>query len=381
MRLNAIASNALNRNGLLDARRKARIATRFNLTYCEFSHAWHPEDDCVVLQDGRWAHHTEAYEYDSEWHAYSEGQDCAECHNRFPHEGCFVRSNGRNRIWCSPCFEDSAFSCEHCNETYSNEERADCDDAVLCVYCAEETRETIPSWHQATRPRIPHGKEDYPFWSLELELELPSESERSEFLAIIKDLNLPKLIWEKDGSLCSQRGIELIFCFYETKELLLCDLAKVCKVAKDFEGLSWSLKKKRNRWAGCHINRNRAKWTERELARLVYLIERNKSLLIRLAGRECDSYSPYSNVVLYGARRRLQALARGHQGKYSALNLSSRDRIEWRLFSGSLNIRRLEAYLNAVEGLERLAKGRALHYLARAGAEIIQNQIKLIETK
>jgi len=226
---------------------------------------------------------------------------------------------------------------------------------------------------------MPRGMEAHSFWSLELELELESEEDRRDFLEEIKELNLRRVIWEKDGSLCHAKGIEIIFCYYETKEELLNEVSTICRIAKSYGGISWQLKRKRDRWAGCHINRNREGWSEREIARLIYLIERNKSLLIQLAGRECDSYSPYSNGVLYGARRRLQALARGHQGKYAALNVSSYGRIEWRLFSGSLKPSRIEAYLFAVEGLEQLAKGKSLKTLAREGAEVIKRAIELVK--
>lgn len=382
MRLELIASNALNQNRTLPAERVARIVRRFFLAFCAYTNAWHPEDECVTLENGRTCHESQAVEYGGEYYSYCSTESCPECHDRFPeHQGHRVRVNHRNSFWCTPCYENESFYCENCNEAVSNEYRADYEDAALCDDCAAETVQCIPSWHQATRPRMPSGKEEFPFWSLELELELNSEDERRDFLEEVKELNISKLIWERDGSLCHAKGIELIFCFYETKELLLCDLSRVCQIAKRLGGLSWQLKRKRDRWAGCHINRNRAGWTEKEIARLIYLIERNKSLLIRLAGRECDIYSPFSNPVLYGAKRRLQALARGHQGKYAALNVSSFGRIEWRLFSGSLKPRRLEAYLNTVEALERLAKGKALHNLARLGAEVIQKQIELIETK
>jgi hypothetical protein len=382
MRLELIASNALNQNRTLPAERVARIARRFFLAFCAYTNAWHPEDECVTLENGRTCHESQAVAYGGEYYSYCSTESCPECHDRFPeYQGHRVRVNRRNSFWCTPCYENESFCCENCNETVSNEYRADYEDAALCDDCAAETVQCIPAWHQATRPRLPSGKEEFPFWSLELELELNSEDERRDFLEEVKALNISKLIWEKDGSLCHAKGIELIFCYYETKELLLCDLSRICQIAKSYGGLSWQLKKKRDRWAGCHINRNRAGWTEKEIARLIYLIERNKSLLIRLAGRECDIYSPFSNPVLYGAKRRLQALARGHQGKYAALNVSSFGRIEWRLFSGSLKPRRLEAYLNTVEALERLAKGKALHALAKLGAEVIQKQIELVETK
>lgn len=382
MRLELIASNALNQNRTLSRERVQRIVRRFYLAFCAYTNAWHPEDECVTLENGRTCHESRAVEYGGEFYSYCSTESCPECHDRFPDEqGHRVRSNGRNRLWCSPCYENESFYCENCNETCSMGERSDNEDAALCEDCAAEVSPQIPSWHQATRPRMPSGKDEFPFWSLELELELNSEDERRDFLEEVKELNISKLIWERDGSLCHAKGIELIFCYYETKEVLLHDLSRVCQIAKRYGGLSWQLKRKRDRWAGCHINRNKACWTEKEIARLIYLIERNKALLIKLAGRECDSYSPYSNGVLYGTKRRLQSLSRGYQGKYAALNVSSFGRIEWRLFSGSLKTRRLEAYLNTVEGLERLAKGKALHNLAKLGAEIIQKQIELVETK
>jgi len=189
-------------------------------------------------------------------------------------------------------------------------------------------------------------------------MEFPNDLMRKEFADEIKEDAFGNIICETDGSLCRDKGLEVIFSLYKSKELLLNHLNTVQLMAKRYGAISWDLYRKRGRYAGFHINRNRTGWKHIELMRLVYLTERYKQELVTIAGRECNDYAPYSHNILRGARTRLASLANGYQGKYAALNLSSGSRIEWRLFSGTLSIKRANAYFEIVEFFEFLAKSR-----------------------
>jgi hypothetical protein len=276
--------------------------------------------------------------------------------------------------------DSDTFYCEGCEYTYhSNEAVEHSDGTLFCRDCIPEEN-SVHSYHSQSRPRIPQDKLEFPFWSLELELELESESERYEFARDVKSdarLKRAQIILEKDGSLCHETGVEVIFSLFESKEELLRNVALVQEKARNCGGLSWQLKSKQGRWAGCHINRNRQGWRERDLMRLCYLVERLRSQLITLSGRNCTEYAAYSDCF-YGTRgRRLRDLARGIQGKYSALNLSSGNRtsgnrIEWRMFSGSLKPQRIAAYCDCVEALEELAKSDiSAHSLIEKGRYIL----------
>ena len=358
-------------------RKKDRIAERFKLVWSEPATCWITEDDAALLYNGHYAPSEDAREIDGRWYHVNELNHCESCDElELPCNLHRVRVNNRRQLWCSPCTDADTFYCEGCEHTYHNDEAVEHFNGTLyCRDCIPEEENSVHSYHSQSRPRIPHDKLDYPFWSLELELELESENERDEFAREIQNdprLKRDQIILEKDGSLCHETGVEVIFSLFESKEDLLRNVALVQEKARNCGGLSWQLKSKRGRWAGCHINRNRQGWRERDLMRLCFLVERLRSQLITLSGRNCTDYASYSDCY-YGTRgRRLRDLARGTQGKYSALNLSSGNRIEWRMFSGSLKPQRIAAYCDCVEALEIFAKSDIpAHLLIEKGRYVL----------
>ena len=369
MTIQEMARNVLNatrwestQRWTIPSERRERIAERFRLVWCAPDSFWEREDDTVMLENGNHSHIDYAREIDGGWYHVNDLNECDRCEelNRPCNMGR-VRVNGSRMTWCISCSESHAFTCSNCGGTFDEHESCERDGELFCENCApEEDEMEIHSYHSQSRKYIPSGMAFHPFWSIELEMELGTQDDRSDFVKQLREDNNLKqehIITERDGSLCNEKGIEVIFSLYEDKQSILNDIASVQAYAKENGGLSWNLYKRRGRYAGCHINRNKAGWTEHELMRLCYLVERLKDEFIELSGRNCTSYAAYSDNY-YGTRgRRLRDLARGNQGKYSALNLSSSGRIEWRMFSGSLNLKRVQAYCMAVEGLEELARG------------------------
>lgn len=364
--LNATRWNETNRWQVTEERRE-RIAERFRLVWCAPESFWERREFCVQLENGDFCPTAYAVEHGGEWYHRNDMVVCEYCDNyEHPNNACSVRSNGSRRTWCVSCYEDHSFVCSGCDRTFCIDEMETREGENFCENCTPEEPEecNIFGYHSQSRPRIPLSKADFPFWSIELELECSSYDSRSNFAQSIGNdkrlfrVQSGQIILETDGSLCSEKGVEVIFSLYEDKESILGDIAIVQSYARDNGGLSWQLKRIRDRYAGCHINRNRNGWSEHQLMRLCYLVERLQAPLVILSGRDCSSYAAYSPSY-YGTRgRRLRELARGHQGKYSALNLSSGGRIEWRMFSGSLSLNRIAAYCEAVEVLEGLAKGK-----------------------
>jgi hypothetical protein len=175
-------------------------------------------------------------------------------------------------------------------------------------------------------------------------------------------------------------GAEVIFCLYKSKDELFDDVSAVQAIIKKHGAYAWSLKEKRDRWAGIHISRNRNRWNIHQLMRLMYIQEKCKSELIRLAGRNCDYYAGFSTSILMGSRRRLREIANGYQGKYAAINLSSGGRIEWRMFNSTLNASRLLAYLNTIDEIEKIVLSKmSAHGIVSACRKVIINQINSIK--
>lgn len=372
MTLQVMARNVLNANRFnvhpnhvwrLDSERIERIAERFRLVWCEPESFWERVEFTVELENGHICPTAYAVELNGTWYHRNE-LICCQCCDEYEHPDTAytVRSGGSRQQWCVQCYEDNSFCCTNCQGSFTDDEMTTVDGENYCENCAPDDTNVF-GYHSQSRPRIPLSKADYPFWSIELELELSSFNARRAFAESVRnDSRLDKtrngqIILETDGSLCSEKGVEVIFSLYEDKESILRDIAIVQSYAKENGGISWQLKRVRDRWAGCHINRNRTGWTEHHLMRLCYLVEKLRDLLVILSGRDCSGYAGYSHSY-YGTRgRRLRELSRGCQGKYSALNLSSGNRIEWRMFSGSLKPERIASYCAAVEVLENLAQG------------------------
>ncbi|CAB5224834.1 LIM domain containing protein [uncultured Caudovirales phage] len=386
MTIQEMAQNVLNvtrfgdtQKWTIPSNKRSKIAERFRLVWCAPDSFWEREEDTVMLENGNYCLIDHAREIDDRWYHVSDLNECDRCEelNRPCNMGR-VRVNGSRMAWCVSCSESHAFECSNCGGLFDENESCERNGELFCENCApSEDEMEIHSYHSQSRKYIPSGMAFHPFWSIELEMELGTQDDRSDFVKQLREddnLKQEHIITERDGSLCNEKGIEVIFSLYEDKQSILNDIALVQAYAKENGGLSWNLYKRRGRYAGCHINRNKAGWTNHELMRLCYLVERLRHELIELSGRNCTSYAAYSDNYYGTNGRRLRDLARGNQGKYSALNLSSSGRIEWRMFSGSLSLKRVQAYCMAVEALEGLAKGNEkAHDLERLGRIILKS--------
>ena len=342
--------------------RQDQIAERFKLVYCENESTWERDSDCVCLENGTYALRMLAVRIRYHWYHTDHTEQCSHCSNHdLPENLVNVYSGSRERLWCTTCACDDAAECNGCSYVFNRDdmEYHESSDEWYCSECAPEDR-NIFGYHSQRRPSISYDDREYPFWSVELEMEFRTSEHRSSFVEELRRndyIQQDKIICETDGSLHHDMGIEIIFSLYRVKENLMQDVATVQALAKKYQAIAWDLYKKRGRNAGLHVNRNREGWKPHELMRLVYLTERLKPQLVTLAGRDCTSYAAFSNGTLYGSQRRLRRLSEGQQGKYAALNLSCHSRIEWRLFSATLSTKRLAAYLDTVEILEKAARG------------------------
>jgi hypothetical protein len=363
MTLQTIAIRALHSQpGLMLSReRQDQIAERFRLVYCENESEWNREDDCVYLFNGTYALRELAVRIRYHYYHLDSVEQCLHCNEHdLPQNFVNVYSGSRERLWCSTCACDDAAECCGCSYTFNREEMQydERSEEWYCSECQPEAR-NIFGYHSQRRPSISYDDREFPFWSIELEMEFRTNQLRSSFVDELREnkyIVQNNIICETDGSLDHDMGIEVIFSLYRNKGSIMQDVATVQALARKHNAIAWDLYRKRGRNAGLHVNRNREGWKPHELMRLTYLVERLKLQLITLAGRDCTSYAAFSNGVLYGSPRRLLRLSQGHQGKYAALNLSCHSRIEWRLFSATLSAKRLQAYLDTVEILEQAAR-------------------------
>jgi hypothetical protein len=234
--------------------------------------------------------------------------------------------------------------CEGCDQYYYDA-AFDCD-ADRCNGCAEEYEDTddsdsygVPGYQsdQSTRrswkpdPKIPH-------YGVELETLVKETDNVSLVYNKIVDRGF---LGERDGSLDSRRGIEIVgkpMTFEQNRE--------------EWLGLLESLRGKVIGWMagtgyGMHVSVNRKNLSRLHQGKFLVFIHANKSLCEKIAGRKevhwC-SYHPGKKVT---------DAKRVYDDKYQAVSLRSEERMEVRIFRSTLSpegfMRNLEFVAAAVD--------------------------------
>lgn len=349
MLLSQILCNALN-NGLETNEAVMRLADRWELVFLEhpprsgFRGGWVVQADAVCI-DGEMYHTQDAFEC-----------DCCnqQEHNRREHS-VYALTFGRGlrqRAFCEQCFEDYAFCCESCSDLYHTDLcHTDRQGQSFCNECYDARTDEQKNEHallfsygQAAEPSNPYGWQS-PLYSAELEME-SEEDERKELVEALHMAGIQRLTTEKDGSLSDDTGVECQLSFFASLEDLSHELDLLATTAKAKGAKSWDAPSAPS--VGLHISSNcRSGWTPKQRTRLAYYVRACKAELVNIAGREVHYASfPAGFLVEW---------AKGNVGKFVAVRLGW-DRIEWRLFRGTLNSKRLALYCKTVGLFEHHAK-------------------------
>jgi len=349
MLLSEILCNALN-NGLDTTDAAISLADRWELVFLEhaprsgYRCGWIALNEAILIQ-GTWYHASDTFECDC----------CAELEHNQQEHSVYSLAFGhsvRQRAFCESCYTDYSFCCESCNNSYhTNLCHADRDGQSFCGDCHNEQSNDDNKEHpmlfaygQASEPSNPYGWQ-LPLYSAELEME-SAEDSRNELVAALHNAGLQRLTTEKDGSLDDDMGVECQLSFFGSLDELAHELDILATCAQAQGAKSWDAPSAPN--VGLHISSNcRQGWTPKQRTRLAYHVRACKSELISIAGRD----------VHYGAfpQGKLSEWVKGNVGKFVAVRFGW-DRIEWRLFRGTLNRKRLALYCATVELFEHHAK-------------------------
>ena len=345
MLLSQILINALNANsaniGLIS--RASNLCERWEIvrTHCG---EWEEQSDCVWLENLQ------------EWILIDDAFCCNYC-QEFSLNGdqrsVYTRRGDRLQLqdWCEYCHEENSFCCDNCGEQFNHEKLHSVGDDSLCMDCygsREEEGECdvhplLKSYH-SDRPRNPYGY-NQAVYSAELEME-GAEGRIWELVENLHKSEVYRLTTERDGSLSEKLGVEVQISYRDSISSLADSLCEVAEIAKKAGARAWDAKSAPN--VGLHISSNsHSVWTLHRKMRLAYLVQKLRVQLVQIAGRDCQRYSAFPASEQGSLRR----AARGGYGKFTALNFSG-DRMEWRLFRGTLNPDRLRLYCDAVSSLE-----------------------------
>jgi len=345
-------------------------------TSCDVSHLidrWEIAE--ATIGDNRGWYLTSDLSYIESERAYCHNDDACKC----DHCSEYVLSenlgdvhsfNSRgNRIqmdWCESCRDSDSFYCGGCSETFSDHDAHESAAGnLLCTSCHEAEAEAdeeeqdcnLPSYHNARRPYSPFDLQTQRVYSVELELE---SKQRNALLNHLASNPIERTVWESDGSLNSDDGVEFLVCFQSDTRQLKSVLSQLVDVAKKYHSTSWA-----NTRCGCHINSNKARnvWTSSKVMKLLWLVRQFKTTLQTIAGRDANHYASWNNLPS------LRSWSLGYCEKYTCVRVGC-DRIEWRMFRGTLNKARLSLYVDVVKCLEDFALTYSIHELRKKHLEI-----------
>ncbi|MBR6729613.1 MAG: amidoligase family protein [Clostridia bacterium] len=283
-------------------------------------------------------------------------QVCSHCGERvFRNQ---TLQDGR-RIICEDCYDDYYITCRDCGRIilqehafYENDE----DDDAYCPDCYNR-RQNAPIKEYGYKPEpIFYGSGSL-FMGVEIECDLGGEDEESarELLDIANRKN-EHLYIKHDGSL--REGFELV----SHPQSLAYHSEKMPWQEIFGKAIQLGYRSHQTTTCGLHVHVNRDAFgetpqaQENGISRLVYLVERHWSELLKFSRRTEESIKRWANR--YGIRtttKETYDAAKCNRSRYCAVNLEPRDSFEIRIFRGTLNYKTFISTLQMVEELCHLA--------------------------
>lgn len=316
---------------IASAERQQRIVARFGVVYVPDHSAYYAQKDTVRING-----------------VHFHANDVATCEHCS--EGCSERYDVRCRAqhshnlvseaWCSDCRGEDAFACADCGDFFASAEQGGLGETSYCQNCYDTVAERVPCYHAARRWTPPCAS----CYSVELELEA---EERGNLVKLLEIKRLEKVSWEKDVSLSDAKGLEILIQLRANLALLSSD---ACEIVRAIKGKGLGLRSWDGENCGLHLNSSTHGWTVRHLMRLVWIVRSCKDALVSISGRESDQWASFAHNG-YSLKDEADCKTK----KYRALRIGP-DRMEWRMFRGTLSEKRIRLYCDTVAALEALAQ-------------------------
>ena len=255
---------------------------------------------------------------------------------------------------CDTCEERSYTYCEQCGRLLRNEDAYyfddDDSDCPYCQSCFERTnRRTIKDYYYKPDP-IFYGESDR-FFGVELEIDGAGEdSVYAEDVLAVGNNNAERIYCKHDGSLSD--GFEIVThpmtLDYHINEM---PWRSVVKTARN---LGYTSHQAETCGLHVHVNRDSLGSTSEEqdatIGRILYFVEKNWNELLIFSRR--TEYQLSRWAARYGykdqPKEMLEHAKKGYGGRYTCVNLTNTDTIEFRIFRGTLKYNTLIATLQIV---------------------------------
>ena len=258
-------------------------------------------------------------------------------------------------VLCEDCFDEYYHHCADCGRLIHNDDTYYADDdseEPYCCNCIDSHRGGIQSYYYKPAP-IFHG--DGPrYLGVELEIDDGGEyGSTAEKLMAIGNRAADNIYIKHDGSL--NEGMEIVThpmtLTYHRQQMPWQEIAQ--------KALELGYYSHRAETCGLHVHVNRNSFGETEeeqeeaIARILFFVENHWNELLRFSRRTKRQLEKWASR--YGRKDSpkevLDSAKKSCAGRYTCVNLTNYDTIEFRIFRGTLKTNTLIATLELVEEL------------------------------
>ena len=280
---------------------------------------------------------------------------CSHCGRRLCRDD---NAGDENTPLCQNCYDRHYLSCDRCGRIIHADDACytgDDDDREypLCraCYAGRGTRRAIQDYSYKPEPLF---RGDGPrYFGVELEIDGAGEDDSSarEILEIANRNGPEKLYCKHDGSL--DDGFELVThpmtLDYHRKEM---PWKKILSCAVEL-----GYKSHQAGTCGLHVHVNRSAFGDTEpaqdavIARILFFFEKNWEELLKFSRRTQRQLDQWAARYGYKDQPRelLDHAKKGHAGRYTSVNLTNPDTIEFRIFRGTLKYSTVIAALQLLD--------------------------------
>ncbi len=273
---------------------------------------------------------------------------------------------------CEHCFENGDYYyCENCGELYHCDEMHEQNGYMYCDNCYEEG--IIQDYHehkgcfdfyktQKDFSKIPL------YFGFELEVENNEQSiDNNDMAEIIDGIMQGSVVFEHDGSLNS--GFEII-SNPMTFNYIMENKAKIKKMLQELIDNGYTSHDART--CGLHIHLSKNYFTENQVDKLQFLIEKFKKELIVFSRRTSEQIQQWAKFITDYTETGNEAINmdfikkyKNTSERYQALNLCNSDTIEFRLIRGTLKETTFFASIELMNNMARIVKRKSLKELEK----------------
>ena len=278
---------------------------------------------------------------------------CSRCGERIYRDD---NAGDENIPLCQHCYEDHYYSCDCCGRTILQSDAYyvdddDHDEYPLCYSCYNSRRKAICDYYYKPEPLFRGDGTRY--FGVELEIDGAGEDGESacEIMEIANSNGLENLYCKHDGSL--DDGFEMVThpmtLDYHRNEM---PWKKILECAVQ---MGYTSHQAGTCGLHVHVNRNTFGETEREqdavIARILFFFEKNWEELLKFSRRTQSQLNHWA--ARYGYKDQPKELLdhakKGNAGRYTSVNLTNADTIEFRIFRGTLKYNTLIATLQLLD--------------------------------